>query len=366
MLPSINAAPGRIHMNILIIKLSSIGDVVHTLPALKALGDGLPGSSIDWLVEEPASGILKGNTLIRELIVVKNHGWLRDFRGNLRAARLIASRRYDIVIDFQGLLKSAVWVFISSGARRIGFARAREMSSFFLNEKVPPFDPERHAVDRYLDLAKHVVGSGDGDGAKVTFPIITAMGDMDRVLRLLDKAGVPGGGEFFVINPFARWRTKLWPVENFARLAAVLMERLGIKAVIIGSGGDAEGARAIAAVAGTGAVNLAGRTTLIELACLMSIARFVVTVDSGPMHIAAAVGTRVIALFGPTAASRTGPYGQGHVVIRKDSDCSPCLQKTCEDVVCMEEITVEDVADCVSGVYDNEGAIADSMEEVSR
>ncbi|MBI5810019.1 MAG: glycosyltransferase family 9 protein, partial [Deltaproteobacteria bacterium] len=144
-------------MRVLIIKLSSIGDVVHTLPALYALRKGLEKTGaraeIDWLVEEPASAILLGHPLIDNVIVVKDRGWTRDIKGNMKAARFLAGRGYDMALDFQGLLKSSVWVHLSRGGRKIGFSNSRELSPAFLNEKLPPYDPDRHAVDRYLDLA---------------------------------------------------------------------------------------------------------------------------------------------------------------------------------------------------------------------
>src|SRR5574340_681190 len=131
-------------VKVLIVKLSSIGDVVHTLPALYSIRQGFEKkgirAEIDWLVEEAASSVLAGNPLIDNVIVVKNRGWLRDMIRNLKTAKAIHSRHYDIVLDFQGLLKSAVWVAASRGKRRIGFSNAREMSHIFLNEKAAPYD----------------------------------------------------------------------------------------------------------------------------------------------------------------------------------------------------------------------------------
>ncbi|MFQ5586701.1 MAG: glycosyltransferase family 9 protein [Thermodesulfobacteriota bacterium] len=145
-------------MKILIVKLSSLGDVVHTLPALSALRGAYPDAEIDWLVEEESKAILEGNPLLNNIVTVRKRGLFREPGKTWRVVRRIRERRYDMVIDFQGLLKSGVWVYLSSGRRRIGFGRGREFSHLFLNEKLPPYDPDRHAVDRYLDLARYAGG----------------------------------------------------------------------------------------------------------------------------------------------------------------------------------------------------------------
>jgi lipopolysaccharide heptosyltransferase I len=335
-------------VKILIVKLSSIGDVVQTLPALSVLRKGHPDATIDWLVEDAASDIIRDHPLLDEVIVVENRGWLRNFKGNLKTARYLAGKRYDLVLDFQGLMKSGIWVFLTRGARRIGFANAREFSQFSLNEKLPPYDPERHAVCRYLDLAKYAGGVVSPD--EPTFPappIHIGEEEKKRVEALLAEGGITAGTPFFIVNPCARWETKLWPERRFAKLTTLLTERFGMKAVIVGSEADLGEALRINVLAGDAALNLAGRTTLKELAYLMSKAKFVVTLDSGPMHIAAAVGAKVFALFGPTAPWRTGPHGEDHSVIRKDIDCSPCFEKSCVEPRCMDEMSVEDVVGAI-------------------
>ncbi|HLC18941.1 MAG TPA: glycosyltransferase family 9 protein [Thermodesulfobacteriota bacterium] len=338
-------------MKILIIKLSSIGDVVHTLPSLYALRRGLgDGVEIDWLVEEAASAILKGHPLIDNVIVVKNRGWTREKAENMKTARRLAARRYDMVLDFQGLLKSGIWVLLSKGRRRIGFSNSRELSHIFLNEKLPAYDPDMHAVERYLALARHAGGVTDG----VVFPLELDT-ELKTVKRLLEDNGVSEGGgggkSFFVMVPRARWSTKLWDDEKFMEFGKKARERWGLKAVIVGGPGDKAPLERIKKGIGEGALNLAGAINLKELAALSSLARFVLTVDSGPMHVAAAAGARVVALFGPTAPWRTGPYGKGHVVVRKDIECSPCFLKNCPDPKCMREIGVEEVLDATEETF---------------
>jgi len=351
-------------MKVLIIKLSSIGDVVQTLPALRALRAALekrasrggPKAEIDWLVEEPASSILMERPDIDNVYVVKRRGWKKGIGDNLRMARLLASRDYDMVLDFQGLLKSGVWVMLTGGKRRLGFSNARELSHVFLNEKLPPYDPDVHAVDRYLDLARHA-GGAELAADKAPPPLVDPSGAAGRsVAAKLAEGGVDGKTPFFVLATQARWATKLWAPERFAELARRVLERNGaLRAVLVGAASDTGRCESIRSRMGGcagRAVNLAGRTDLRELAALMQMAAFVVTVDSGPMHIAAAAGARVIALFGPTAPWRTGPYGKGHTVLRKDLECSPCFRKECPEPRCMEEITVEEVLACVEGAME--------------
>lgn len=332
-------------MKILIVKLSSIGDVTHTLAALDSLKRGFPEARIDWLVEQSASGLLAGHPMIDDLMVARHRGWRRTPFKNLALAKRLASKRYDMVLDFQGLFKSGLWVWLSRGRRCIGFENSRELSHVFLNDKAPAFDIEKHAVDRYLELARYAGGAG-GD---VSFPLLTGAEESSRVSVLLKEAGIGEGCEFFVVNPFARWVTKLWPGARFVEFLRLASKRLKMKAVVIGSAGDSVEAEAIVKGAGIGdkAVSLAGKTGLKELAHLLRIASFVVTVDSGPMHIAAAVATPTIALFGPTAPWRTGPYGPGHRIVRKEVSCGPCFKKRCKDPGCMSEITAEEVVSAV-------------------
>jgi len=330
-------------VKVLIVKLSSIGDVVHTLPALESLSRGFRSKGIkariDWLVEEAASSVLKNHPLINDLIVVKR-GWGKNFRANLKIARSLKASEYDLVLDFQGLLKSGIWVYLSNGKKRVGFANARELSHFAYNEKLPAYDIERHAVDRYLDLA----ASAGGQRGEAIFRLDAGKAT-ESIKKKLKAKGVVE--PFFVMVTRGRWATKLWKDEKFIELAGRLIKDKKLRAVFVGSPSDREGLDRMSTAIGKGAVNMAGETDLKELFALFRLGKFAVTVDSGPMHIAAASGTKVIALFGPTAPWRTGPYGPGHIIIRKGFPCSPCFKKVCGSPKCMEEITVEDVLEAV-------------------
>ena len=327
-------------MKILIIKLSSIGDVVHTLPALYALRNTYPSAKIDWLVEEEPSNILIGHPLLNEVFVIKKRGWLKDFKATYSVAQRLRALNYDIVLDFQGLFKSGLWVFLSKGKRRIGFDKSGEFSHLLLNERLPAYNPDKHAVDRYLDIAEYL----KANRSKVEFPISISENEKKRVRGLLKTNGIWEGTPFVVVNLMARWETKQWEVEKFADLCNEVINRFFCKVVLVGAFSGKEN-KGVVALTDNRAVDLSGKTMLKELAYLMSLSQMVITVDSGPMHIAAAVGAPVIAIFGPTAPWRTGPYGETHTVVRKELPCSPCFSDICRDknTMCMKEIQVRDV-----------------------
>jgi len=335
-------------MKILFIKLSAIGDVVQTLPALEAIKKRFPDSEITWVVEEAAAGILEGHPLIDRLLVSRRRAWIRMLRNPLKAVRGVREiirfmgelrkERYDIAIDFQGLSKSGMLIGLASAARKIGFDRTRELSYLFLNERLPAYDVEKHALERYLDIARYL-------GAKDPSPFCTLPIEQEVVAirKKIDDIGLQGR-PLVVMNPVARWKTKLWLERNFADLADRLVKEKQAAVIFTGGSGDRAVIDRIISMMSETAMNWAGETTLKELAALASVSDLFITTDTGPMHLAAAAGANVVALFGPTAPWRTGPYGKSHIVVRAGLKCSPCFQRTCEiGVRCMEEITVADV-----------------------
>jgi len=334
--------------SILIIKLSAIGDVVHTLPLLEVLRKNFPEARIDWLVEEEASRIIEGHSAIDHVIVSRRKSWqkgvlkpgerisaLREIKGFLRDLR---AQDYDLVIDIQGLFKSGLLTGLSRGRRKIGFTGGREGSSLFLTEPPYFFDYNLHAIDRYLKAAEYLhcrVDSWKGD-------IPVRPSDKRAVEQFLSENGIENE-RLVAINPMARWKTKLWEPERFARLADALGKEPCVTVLFTGSPHDRAVVDEIIAKMKSTPVNLTGRTSLKGLAHLYSRCRLLITTDTGPMHIAAAMGTPVVALFGPTAPWRTGPYGNSHLVIREEMACSPCFKKRCDHMSCMKNIRVEKV-----------------------
>jgi lipopolysaccharide heptosyltransferase I len=333
---------------ILIVKLSAIGDVVQALPALEAIKNAFPASSVTWIVEEAAAGILEGHPQIDTLLVSGRKSWVRmlghprTFReGVLKIAaflRALRATRYDIAIDLQGLFKSGILVGSARADRKIGFGGSRELASCFLNERLPPYDKNKHALERYLDVARYL-------GAKEVSSSCTLPIGKERsaIEQRLSDAGLKRK-PLIIINPVARWETKLWPEQNFAALADRLIAEKRATIIFTGSGADHATVARILNMMDRDAVNWAGQTTLKELAALASLADLFVTTDTGPMHLAAAANAKVLALFGPTAPWRTGPYGRSHIVVRAELACSPCFKRKCTDAIrCMGMITVDDV-----------------------
>ena len=338
-------------MNILIVKLSAIGDVIHTLPSLAALRRCYPRAHISWVVEEAASDLLADHPMLDRVLVSRRKRWARDLReGHNRASVLrevrgflhaLRDRPYDLVIDFHGLFKSAVLVWLSRGKRRLGYDSLQEGSGLFLNEKIPE-DMGKHAVDRYLDLPRHLGCGTPGP----EFPMALQEAHFARVEELLAAFAVDTSRGFVAVSPVAYWETKLWDDSKFAALCDRIVRELGLPVVFTGESPEGPIER-IRSLMQAPSASAAGQTSLRELAALYRKASVLLTTDSGPMHLAAAVGTPVVALFGPTSPERTGPYGEGHTVIRRDMDCSPCFRKTCETLECMKTIGIDEVFEAV-------------------
>ncbi len=344
---------------ILIIKLSALGDVVHSLPFLEVLRSNFPRARIDWLVEEEAAPILEGHPGLDRLIVSQRKRWQQSLGRihRLPGAALAAGRfikelrrqRYDLVIDLQGLLRSGLLTGLSRGRRKIGLDGSREGGWFFLNEDPVAVDYDQHAIERYLQVAEHlacrlVPWKGD-------LPVFQE--DQAAVERLMTRHGLDAT-RLVAINPMARWESKLWGADRFARVADRLIREGGWQVVFTGSSSDARAIQEIITAMHEVPVNLAGHTGLKELACLYARCRALISTDTGPMHIAAAMGCPVVALFGPTAPWRTGPCGFRHQIVRKRLDCSPCFKKHCHDPRCMRQISVEEVFKTTIGVLSRE------------
>lgn len=346
-------------VNILIVKTSAIGDVIHTLPALWALRAHYPDAHITWVVEEAAADLLTGHPVLNRVLVASRKKWLTDLRAGhllcvlrecVQFVRLLRDTRYDLVIDFQGLLKSAVWVFLAKGVRKVGFGRGMEHaehSYLVLNEPVPAVDMNQHAIDRSLLLLKGIGVTATG----IRYDLPSSAEHASEAASLLRALGVGEQDRVVACNPMARWPTKLWEPASFAALADRL-EREGVRVVFTGGPQDRSSIDDMCRLMTSRSRRLDGKTDLKTLAAIYRRAQVVVTTDSGPMHLAAAVGTAVVALFGPTAPWRTGPYGQNHIVLRAGITCSPCFKKQCltteyEERACMKRLSVNEVAHAV-------------------
>jgi len=332
-------------MRILIVKLSSLGDVIHTLPALFLLRKKYPDAHITWLIEEESADLVVDHPLIDNIIVFRKKRWLHGLGGYRKLAQTfheaadfikeLRSSSYDLVIDFQGLLKSGILVGLCRGKRKRGFYPGREKSHLFLNEKVPHPGFGLHAVDRYISLISSLGCSCQSP----EFSISIHQAQRDRVAAFFQEKGISAEKPIVLLHPGTRWESKLWEEKRWALLGDLLRDKNDAQVIFTGSRGDVSLISRITKQMRTPGVTAAGSLNLKELAFLQTQADVVVIPDSGPMHLAAALGRPVVALFGPTDPSRTGPYGDIHSVIFKTMECRPCFRRQCSFNKCMKEIS---------------------------
>jgi heptosyltransferase I len=321
------------HTKILIIKPSALGDIVHSLPFLHSLRQHYPEAKIHWVVARGLQGLLEDHPMIQRLWIIDKERWkelsrlpetfaqLRHFQGELRR------ERFDLVIDLQGLLRSGLIAWATGAACRIGFREAREGSPFLYTHRVRG-GREIHAAERYMKVAAFL----GCESSPLHFPLPPFPFRPPLVESL--------PAEYAVLAPSAGTEVKRWPPDRFGELAS----RLPLPSVIVAAGSDIPLAERVAAASRGKALSLAGKTSMKELFAVIGNARFVVSNDTGPMHIAAALQVPVFAIFGPTNPYRTGPYGPLHTIIREEISCSPCYRrKTCGKVRCMENLSVERV-----------------------
>jgi heptosyltransferase I len=307
-------------MNVALVKLSSIGDVVHALPVAAALHAALPQARLTWIVERREAAVLLGHPALHEIVPVDTRTWRRartplavaETTGALVAlGRHLRAARFDVAIDLQGLVKSGAITAATGAPLRIGFtaAHCREgLNVLFTNQRVAPPPAARHVVDRYLALVEPL-----GARARaVEFALPTDAAAETRVDELLMGAGLKPRDRLVVLNPGAGRPDKRWPIERFRTLARRLADEAGALVLVIWGPNELAAARAIVGIETPGRATLAPPTNLDELLAVLRRASVMVAADTGPLHLAAALGTRCVGLYGPTAAERNGPYGSGH------------------------------------------------------
>lgn len=344
-------------MKILVVKLSSIGDIVHCLPAVAAIRSRLPEAEITWVAERRSSELIEGSPVIDRLIQIDSRfrGGVSDYRDTLLALysnlRELRNSRFDIAIDFQGLMKSAV-ISRASGARQVwGFGREslREKESGIFLTHSAEAEGRHHVVRKNMILAEKALGIA-GPHTGYAFPISISESDIEFADRVESESDAP----FAILNPAGGWVTKLWSPESFGRLSDILLDRLGIRSVVtIGPGENSLAERIREA-----ARNEALRCVSPDLKGFYALARkakIYVGGDTGPTHIAVAAGARVVGIFGPTEWWRNGSVNPLDVCVeRTDIDCREnCHRRTCGKWICMD-ISPERVAEAVIARLDRE------------
>lgn len=329
----------------LLVRLGSMGDILHALPAASALRDAFAGARIDWVVDPKWARLLEGNPDLSEVISFDR----KSARGAAAAVRKMRAAHYACAIDFQSLYKSALLAFASGAPRRVGFesSYAREgLASLLYTDRLNPRGA--HKVEHNLTLVENV----GARKSKPRFPLAIHPEDEDRVARELAAHGV---GEFFVLNPGGGWRSKCWPAERYGELHRLLAGRYGWRGVVTFGPGEEDLARQVVDAAGhsrPAAIALG----LGPLMALMRRARFVVSADTGPLHLAAALGAPVVGLFGPTDPSRNGPYSADSadtIVVRNPRYCETTYRRGKSHSPAMLSISVEQVCDAVERLLES-------------
>jgi lipopolysaccharide heptosyltransferase I len=327
-------------MKILIVRLGALGDVVHAIPAAAALRRALPDARIDWLVESRHRAIVDLVTVVDRVLQVEG----RSIAGWVDAVRRVREVPYDIALDFQGLMKSAVFAR-ASGARRVaGFSiwhlREKSARPFYseTDSAAGPGTEPGHVIRKNLHLLE-VLGI---ETTRVEFPLARVRSEaLDAVGRAI------GDAPFALINPGAAWPNKRWPADRFGEVAGFLRDVRGIVPIVLWGPGEEPLAQSVVD-ASAGAARLAPATTIGDLVELSRAAALIVSGDTGPLHIAAAVGTPVVSVFGPTDPQRNGAWDVNDLTISRFDACSCHYRRVCDRADwCLGSVTVAEVTAAV-------------------
>jgi len=337
----------RVHLpvNILLLKPSSLGDVVQALPVLRLLRLRFPGAAIHWWISAELSPLLEGDRDLTGLVRFHREHWTSPLKwaAPIRSVRAVRAMKFDWVIDLQGLARSGAFAWLSGANLAIGIELQREAAHGFYDIAVPRPSPDAHAVDWYLAVLRAL-----DVPVHWNFEWLPARPEIAAAVRQRIPADA---ARLVALVPGARWENKRWPVGNFADLARQLAARdPAARFVILGSRGDAPLGEAIHRAAPGRCRNLAGQTTLPEMVEWLRCCDAVVTNDTGPMHIAAALRKPVVSLFGPTSPARTGPYGQLGRALRHPLPCAPCMKSDCSNpraLECLHAVTPDRVCGAV-------------------
>lgn len=327
--------------NILIVKLSAIGDVIHSLPVTYALKQCFPMARITWIVEKPAYDLLKNNPYLDDIIIFEKSKF-KSLSGLLKngyaLSQQLKQQKFDLVLDLQGLFKSAAIAYLSGGKRRLVYCNAKELS-YLVSFRVCGDHVNGHITERYLDVVRSLGCSVN----HVAFPLEITEDEAIQAINIARNSGLDITKKYVVLAPGTNWPNKCWATINFANLADMLCD-IGIIPVIVGGSSDCRLSKEILDCMKQQPIDLIGKTTLKQLAFIIRKSRLFIGGDTGPMHLAVAVGKKVIALFGPTDPQRNGPYGDGHTTLVSPQDCTGCWQRNCpKGIDCLSKISPIDV-----------------------
>ncbi len=330
--------------NILIIKPSALGDIVLALPALSALRKSFPNAKISWLVRPEFASLLENHPYLDEIILfdrkhlgkalsnTKAFGSLHSLISQLR------KEKFDAIFDFQGLFRSAFLGWLSGCKKRYGIANAREFAHLFYTDKIEHNLECIHLVDLYLKMIQAAGAKND----KAEFVIPSSQTDADSVKNILKNHNLEPG-KYIVLIPGSAQESKCWPAERFAQLADKISAEYNYPIIAIGSKSEKEKADEINRLANTEVINLAGQTSLKELVELLRMAKLVVSNDTGPGHIASALGVPLVIMYSWSNPARIAPYGRNECMIARDPFTRGMKIKSTNPNHSITNITVEEV-----------------------
>ncbi|MEW6171112.1 MAG: lipopolysaccharide heptosyltransferase II [Candidatus Omnitrophota bacterium] len=325
---------------ILIFNLNWLGDCLFSTPAIRAIRKAYPDSYIAVVIPKNCFEILEGNPNINEIIFYDDKSIHKSVFSKLKFIQDLKVKHFDIAILFHRSFTRALLVYLAGIKERIGYERKKR--DFLLTKKIPFVERDSlHRIDYFLNLVDAWTLIKTKDKKYDFFIPQEAREYINEFLK--DK--VTHSDYLIVLNPGGNWPPKRWPIDYFAKLADRLIDELNVKIIITGSVNDLGIAQTISNLMHNKQIILCGKTNLKQLGALFERADLVISADSGPMHIAASLGKKLIAIFGPTAPKITGPYNSGNcIVLQKDIGCSvPCFKINCYDNRCMKELSVDDV-----------------------
>jgi lipopolysaccharide heptosyltransferase II len=311
-------------LKILILKPSSLGDVVQALPVLRLLKRHLPATEIFWWLEAQLAGLLEGDPDLAGIVRFEKKRWVRPvyWPEMERTVRWLRAQNFDWVIDLQCLARSGAFAWLANGQLLVGLDEPREGARGFYDIIVPRATYHTHAVDWYLSVLPRL-------GVPVHWDF-TWLPVRPAVAATLKAKWQPENVRWIALQPGARWPNKRWPIEYFIELQRQLTAQLpDARFVVLGGSEEKRLGQLLTAAAPERCLDLTGQTSLLEMIEWLRLCELMVTNDTGPMHVAAALGKPVVAVFGPTEPRRTGPYGQLEHILRHPLPCAPCLKSSC-------------------------------------
>ena len=327
---------------ILLIRLSSLGDIVLTTPAIRAIRAHYPNSYIAMLVAKQSADVLRQNPHLNEIIQFNRTAKDKDTGEMLRILRILRQRKFALTFDFQRKLRTELLMYLSGASERVG-------KGMLCTLRVPEQD-NKHATDHYFDLL-HAAGIPAQDHKLEMFLSNTERAD---ACYTFEEAGISEIQLKVGLFPGAGWKLREWMPERFAAIGDRLVKHYDAQVIIFGGPKERELVNNVKNLMQHTSATFAGNLQIRQLAACVEKCDLFLTNDTGPMHIASAVGTRTVALFGPGNHIRFQPVGETHTIIRHDVPCSPCKQFTdkCKDNICMKGITVDEVWEGISRTID--------------